>query len=170
MDRMLQDELLENLLFIERDRPKPFNSGDARRSNSCDYWPRAVLLERVAYLRELARFGDGTASETIRGTERYSTNLAVRLRSGTAERHESLGEILIVLDGHATLVTGDAIEKREPIQSGETRISAITSGSNQELRPGDIVHIPAGMRHQMLLTGNETVSYLAVRIAKGEEA
>ena len=169
MARMLPEDFLENLLFLDGDRPKASKLGDARRSNSCDRWPRAVLLERVAYLRELARFGDGTASETIRESAGYSTNLAVRLRSGTPERHETLGEILIVLDGHATLVSGDAIEKREQTGCAEARTSAITSGSSQELRPGDIVHIPAGTLHQMLLSGNETLSYLVVKIAKCDE-
>ena len=169
MNWMLREKILENLLSTERDRPEPPKSEDACRARSCDHWSRPVLLERAAYLRELARFGDGSAGEAISESPGYCTMLAVRLRSGPAEIHEMFGGIFIVLAGNATLVTGGTIEKREQAGWGEIRGSAIAGGSNQKLVAGDIVHVAAGMPHQILLSGNDTLSYLLVKITKGEE-
>lgn len=167
MDR--REEILEKLLSIERDRPALPKSRTAVNSRSCDHWSRPVLLERAAYLRKLARFGDGSASETVKEYTDYSSILSVRLRSGMAEIHEKLADIFIVLDGHGTLVTGGTIEKKEQVASGEIRGSAITGGSKQELRAGDLVHVDAGIPHQILLSGDNTLSCIVVKIRKSEQ-
>jgi mannose-6-phosphate isomerase-like protein (cupin superfamily) len=170
MDRILTEDIVKKLLSLEKDHsPKPSQSGDVRRSGTCDHWTRAVLLERAVYLRELARLGEGTAVEIIREYPDYNTILSVRLRSGSVEMHEKVARLFIVLDGHATLVTGGAIERKEQIACGEIRGSAITGGSNQELRAGDIVHVGAGVPDQIILEGDETLTCLIIKITKSVE-
>lgn len=166
---MLREEILEKLLFTERDRSAPPNPRNARSSRSCDHWPRPVLLERAAYLRKLARLGEGSASETIREHPGHRSILFVQLRSGMAEMHEQFTDIFIVLDGHGTLVTGGKIETTEQVGSGEIRGSAITGGSKQELRAGDLVHVAAGIPHQVLLAGDDTLSCVLVKIRESEQ-
>jgi mannose-6-phosphate isomerase-like protein (cupin superfamily) len=134
------------------------------RKNSIDHWPLVVLLERAAYLRKLAALGDGTASETLKEYPQHSTMLCVRSRSGDVELHDNFACMFHVLDGRATLLTGSIVAGAEPIASGDILAASIEPGSRQELRAGDVVHIPTGQRHQILVAGEKTVTYLAVKI------
>ena len=111
MDRMQQSEMLEKLLSGESRVPRPAKSPETAGSRSCDHWSSPVLLERVAYLHKLARFGDGTASEELKAFPGHNALLCVRQRSGMAEVDEECAQLFIVLEGRATMVTGCEIEE-----------------------------------------------------------
>lgn len=135
-----------------------------------DHTTRPVLMERIAYLRQMARASQGEASETLKQYPRHSIMLSVRLRSGIAELHQNFADLFIVLDGRATLVTGGSVEKPESIGPGEIRGAAINGGSPQDLRPGDIAHIAAGTPHQMLLSGETGFAAIVVKLREiGED-
>jgi mannose-6-phosphate isomerase-like protein (cupin superfamily) len=86
-----------------------------------DHWPAPILLERAAYLRKLAKHGDGQASETLKEYPLHSTMLSFRARNGVAELHEKFADLFYVLDGRATLVTGGTVVGAETIGPGEVR-------------------------------------------------
>jgi mannose-6-phosphate isomerase-like protein (cupin superfamily) len=165
MDRMQQAEMLGKLLSGEIRISRPAKSPDTAASLSCDHWSSPVLLERVAYLHKLARFGDGTASEELKIFPGHSATLSVRQRSGIAEVDEECAQLFMVLEGRATMVTGCRIE--------ETRTSQVaystTSGAGQELRAGDVVHVAARTPYQFLLAGDRTLGCLVIRIKETEE-
>ncbi len=131
--------------------------------NSVDHWTSAVLLERAAYLRKLARLSDGSASETLREYPQHAAMLCFRSRSGEAEIHEKFADLFIILAGAATLVTGGAVCGARTIGPGETRGDSIEGGASQELRAGEVVYIPAGTPHQMLLSGDKTIAYFILK-------
>jgi mannose-6-phosphate isomerase-like protein (cupin superfamily) len=166
MDRMQQAEILGELFSAESKTPERVKSPDTAGSRPWDHWSSPVLLERVAYLHKLARFGDGTASEEVKAFPGHSAMLSVRLRSGMVEVDEEFARFFIVLEGRATMVTGCKTEK-----TGNSVIENSTSrsGSTQELRAGDVVHIPARTPHQMLLAGDRTLGCLVIRIKETEE-
>ena len=139
--------------------PKP-----RAHKNPVDHWSPAILLERAAYLRKLAKHGDGSASETLKEYPQHFAMLSFRSRSGEAEVHERFADLFCVLAGTATLVTGGAVEGARVIGPGETRGKSIVGGTPQKLRAGDIVHVPAGTPHQMLLAGDETMSALIMKV------
>ena len=169
MDRMQQSEMLEKLLSGESRVPRPAKSPDTAGSRSCEHWSSPVLLERVAYLHKLARFGEGTASEELKAFPGHSAMLSVRQRSGMAEVDEDCAQLLIVLEGRATMVTGCKIEDASHTRTSQVANSASSSGSSQELRAGDVVHIAAGTPYQLLLSGDRTLSCLVIRIKETEE-
>jgi mannose-6-phosphate isomerase-like protein (cupin superfamily) len=129
-----------------------------------DHWTPAVLLERAATLRELARQGDGAASETLREYPGHCAMLLFRSRDGGAEVHENFADVFYVLDGHATLVTGGTVAGAASIGTGEIRGSSVEGGRRQELRAGDVAHVPAGLPHQMLVRGEQTVTCLVMKV------
>ena len=129
-----------------------------------DHWSPAVLLERATTLRKLARQGDGAASETLREYPGHCAMLLFRSRDGAAEVHENFADVFYVLDGHATLVTGGAVAGAASIGPGEIRGSSVEGGRRQELRAGDVAHVPAGLPHQMLLRGEQTVTCLVMKV------
>jgi hypothetical protein len=161
---MQKDEILERLVFSDGVAEAYARPEKDSTEQGCDHWSRPVLLERVAYLRRLARFSEGSASDTIREFPGYSMMLSVLLRSGDAVLLEDVSVILIVLDGHSTLLTGGTLERSKQVSQGEFRGAAISGGSSRELRAGDLVHVAAGTPHQLLLGGDKTISCLVARV------
>jgi mannose-6-phosphate isomerase-like protein (cupin superfamily) len=152
-------EILKNLAGHDPAPPAP----RSQSPNPVDHWTPAVLLERAAYLRKLARLGDGSASESLREYPQHTAMLSFRSRSGEAEIHEKFADLFIILGGAATLVTGGAVSGARSIAPGETRGDSIEGGATQLLRSGEVVHIPAGTPHQMLLSGDQTISYFILK-------
>lgn len=169
MDKMQQAEILGKLFSAESRGPEISKSPDTAGPRSWDHWPAAVLLERVAYLQKLARFGDGTASEELKAFPGHTAMLIVRLRSGAIETSEKFAQLLIVLEGRATMVKGDETEETSPAGAGQIPNSAIGNRSKQELRAGDVVHIAAGTPYQIMLAGDKSLGCLVIRIKETEE-
>jgi uncharacterized RmlC-like cupin family protein len=122
------------------------------------------LLERAAYLKKLARFGDGSASETLREYPRHLAMLSFRSRDGDAETHRNFATILFVLAGAATLVTGGTLTHARTVGPGETRGDSIEGGDRLGLKCGDVAHVPAGLPHQLLVAGETTVTCLVIKV------
>ena len=132
--------------------------------NPVDHWSPPVLLERAAYLRKLAKHGDGSASETLKEYPQHFAMLSFRSRDGEAEVHEKFADLFCVLAGKATLVTGGVVIGARTIAPGETRGASIEGGARQTLRAGDFAHVPAGTPHQMLVKGDDTFTSLVMKV------
>lgn len=132
-----------------------------------DHWSKAELLERAKNLQDKAAKGDGSASETLDKYPHHYTMLAFRQKSGGGELHQNFADMFVILDGHATVVTGGNVVEQKTVEAGEIRGKSVEGGTRQEVKVGDVVHIPAGMPHQMMLADGETVTYFVV---KAEEA
>jgi mannose-6-phosphate isomerase-like protein (cupin superfamily) len=132
--------------------------------NPVDHWSPAILLERAAYLRKLAKHGDGLASETLKEYPQHCAMLSFRSRSGEAEVHERFADLFYVLAGKATLVTGGVVAGARMVAPGETRGASIEGGARQTLRAGDMAHVPAGIPHQMLVAGENTITCLVMKV------
>ncbi|HUA99749.1 MAG TPA: hypothetical protein VMA34_15560 [Terracidiphilus sp.] len=136
----------------------------AERTNPVDHWSPPILLERAAYLRKLAKAGDGSASETLREYPQHFAMLSYRSRNGEAEVHEEFADLFYVLAGAATLVTGGNVTGARSAGPGETRGSGIEGGARQELRAGDVAHVPASVPHKMLVSSEETLTCFVLKI------
>jgi mannose-6-phosphate isomerase-like protein (cupin superfamily) len=141
-----------------------FALGVQAQTMQSDHWSSAQLKERAEHLKELAATGNGSASETLSTYPRHFTMLAYRSRSGTGELHQHFADIFSIVDGHATLLTGGQLIDPKVLRPGEITGTAVQRGSVQELHAGDIVHIPAGMPHQMLVAPGDTVTYFVVKV------
>ena len=106
----------------------------------------------------------GLATQTIK---KYSTDysmLAFRSQSGKAELHEKFADFYVVVAGEATLVTGGEIVNRKTTAAGEVRGDSIRDGREAKLAKGDIVHIPANIPHQLVLSKGDTFQYFVVKV------
>jgi mannose-6-phosphate isomerase-like protein (cupin superfamily) len=93
--------------------------------------------------------------------------------SATVAEHDLVSEVYHVIDGSATLVLGpDLVDKqRRPAAETTVRLlngpgnnaKGIRNGVTHELKPGDVVVIPAGTGHQFTKI-DDHISYLMVRI------
>jgi len=136
--------------------------------NPMDHWSLPILLERGAYLKKLAKYGDGSASETLREYSQHTAMLSFRGRDSEAEVHQNHANLFCVLAGSATLVTGGIVMRARAVAPGETCGDSIEGGMRQELKAGDIAHVPAAVPHQMLVAGEETVTCFVMKIKEAE--
>jgi hypothetical protein len=133
------------------------------QSMTSDHWTHEELLARAQHLRQQATQGDGSASETLEKYPHHYTMLAFRNRNGGGELHQNFADLFTIVDGRVTLITGGEMVDAKTVSPGEIRGSSVKGGTRQELKMGDVVHIPAGMPHQMLVADGDTVTYFVVK-------
>lgn len=155
--------ILRELLPVERPLPLPKGKKD-KRDDALDHLSAPILLERAAYLKKLARASEGSASEVLKEYPQHAIHLLVRSRDGGAEQHERFADLFFVIEGRAALLTGGTISEAKTVAPGEIRGSVIHGGVKQELCAGDLAHVPAGLPHQMLVSGDKFVTCLVVKI------
>jgi mannose-6-phosphate isomerase-like protein (cupin superfamily) len=136
----------------------------AQKRSPVDHWTPAILLERAAYLKKMARYGDGSACETLREYPQHHVMLSFRSRDGEAEMHQNFAFMFHVLAGTGTLVIGGTLTRARAAGLGEMRGDSIEGGAQQELKAGDIAHVPAGLQHQMLVAGEKTVTCFVMKV------
>jgi glc operon protein GlcG len=77
----------------------------------------------------------------------YKVDAGRRTGPGEVEFHTSVTDIMYVLDGQATVVTGGEMVDGRQVGPGEYRASATRGGTSQRLARGDVMVIPAGVPH-----------------------
>lgn len=100
--------------------------------------------------------------------EGYKIHASRREGPGMAEIHEYDTDIVYVLEGSATLVTGgDAIDAKTTAPE-EIRGSSIRGGDSREIQPGDVIVIPNGVPHWFQRVSSPLLYYVVkVRAAEG---
>jgi glc operon protein GlcG len=91
-----------------------------------------------------AAFGKG---QPLLEVENYKVHASRREGPGLAELHEADTDIIHVLTGTATLVTGGSVVDGRTIAPEEIRGSSIAGGEVRALAPGDVLVVPAGTPH-----------------------
>jgi mannose-6-phosphate isomerase-like protein (cupin superfamily) len=103
----------------------------------------------------------------------YRGKLAGASATSPAAEHDLVSEVYHVIDGSATLVTGwDVVDmQRRPADNEAVKMlngpgnngKSIRNGVTYQLKPGDVVIIPAGVGHWFTRI-DDHISYLMVRI------
>ena len=122
------------------------------------------LLQLAQQMREQAKNSKDAGTGILEKHLDSSTILAFRDRDGKAELHQQFGDVFVVLQGTATLVTGGTIASPMTSAPGEIRGTSIQEGIRKKLQEGDIAHIPAGVPHQVILDSGGTFTYFVVKI------
>jgi uncharacterized protein GlcG (DUF336 family) len=79
--------------------------------------------------------------------DRYKIHASRRTSAGMAEVHERDSDIVYVLEGTATFVTGGTVVEGKTIGQDEIRGKLIAGGDTRQLVKGDIVVVPNGVPH-----------------------
>jgi glc operon protein GlcG len=77
----------------------------------------------------------------------YMVHTSRRTAPGQAEIHLRDTDIIYVLEGQATLVTGGTAVDAKPTAADELRGSAIEGGETRQIARGDVITVPAGTPH-----------------------
>jgi len=104
------------------------------------------------------------ANQSLGTFDNHSFMLAHREGTGAAELHETQHDVFFVQSGQATLVVGGTLMEPKTVAPHEIRGPSINGGEQKELGPGDVVHIPAGIPHQLLVDAGRQFTYFVVKI------
>lgn len=77
----------------------------------------------------------------------YMVHASHRDGAGMAEVHTEDADIMYVLDGTATVITGGEAVEAKTVGAGEIRGASIRNGDERQVKKGDVVIIPAGVPH-----------------------
>jgi glc operon protein GlcG len=77
----------------------------------------------------------------------YAINTSRRDSPGTVEVHEKDSDLIYVVKGSATFVTGGTLVDGRKIAEHEIRGTELNGGEAQNLVPGDVIVVPAGVPH-----------------------
>ena len=83
-------------------------------------------------------------------TTGYKLDAGRRVKPGEVEFHECIADVMHVVEGHATVVTGGTMVDSRVVSPGELRARSTTGGRTHELHAGDVLAIPNGVPHQFV--------------------
>ena len=110
--------------------------------------PATAAGQQATYIaadRTTAAFAKG---QPLLETDRYKVHASRREAPGQAEIHDADTDVIYVLDGTATIVTGGQATAVRETAPGERRGQAIDGGTAQRLAKGDVLVVPNGVPHQ----------------------
>jgi len=84
---------------------------------------------------------------TLLNNGAYQILTSHRIAPGQVEVHAQYGDIMYVVEGSATVVTGGTVVDGKTTAPGEIRGKSITGGNSNHLVPGDLLVIQAGTPH-----------------------
>src|SRR5205823_14447112 len=88
-----------------------------------------------------AKFGSGGL---LLDTPMYKVDAGRRTAAGEVELHTYVTDIMYVLQGEATVVTGGEVIQQRQVGPGEYKGAALEGGSSQQLKKGDVMVVPQG--------------------------
>jgi len=122
--------------------------------------------ELKGYGKKLApKINEGkVASERLATFPNHFAMIAHREGDGEAELHEKMADLFVVQSGEGTLVVGGTVPGAKTTAPGEIRGPSIQGGEHKRLGPGDVVHIPANVPHQVLVAPGKQFTYFVMKV------
>lgn len=94
------------------------------------------------------------------GSEKYMVHASRRDKPGQAEVHTKDADIIYVLDGTATFVTGGTAVDAKTTAADEIRGTEIAGGDTRLISKGDVIIVPAGTPHWFKEVSNPFLYYV----------
>jgi mannose-6-phosphate isomerase-like protein (cupin superfamily) len=96
--------------------------------------------------------------------DNHLIGISHREGDGSAELHETQTDIMIVHSGNAKLIVGGTMVAPKTVKPHEVRGTSIEGGEEKQLGPGDIIHIPANIPHQLKIAAGTKFNYLVIKV------
>jgi mannose-6-phosphate isomerase-like protein (cupin superfamily) len=136
----------------------------AQAADSVRHLPAATLREAVsAAPGEPAR---SLYARIVVDAGAYTVIALRRTGDGEAEVHAEWDDVMMVQEGGATLLSGGEVSGARQTAPGELRGGRIAGGTRRALTAGDVVTVPAGVPHQMLVGPGGSITYLVVKVRR----
>ena len=89
-----------------------------------------------------------------------------RDKTGETEVHMALNDIYVVESGHAKITVGGQVTGNRETLPTEWLGGDISGGTDYSLAPGDVLFIPAGAPHKVLVSPKASITYVLVKTPK----
>ena len=127
------------------------------------YFPAEALRN---LLSAEARSGRRGPARRVGAQPGYEYVAVRRDRTGDAEVHATLDDVMFIREGGATLAYGGRLADPRQAKPGEFRGKEIIGGRTQVVSSGDMVVVPAGTPHQMQVSPGASISYVMLKIPR----
>jgi hypothetical protein len=107
---------------------------------------------------------DHSARETLADFGDHRFRMLYRDADGNPEQHDTIVDIVMVESGEGTLMLGGTMDGRRATTAGEWVGTRLTGGDRHALKPGTLVHIPAGVPHSFLVPSGQHITYVLLKI------
>ena len=121
-------------------------------SNGAAYFPAAAVDEKFR------------AGGLLLDEAGYKIDAGRREAPGEVEYHEHVVDVMHVVSGSATVITGGSMVDAREVAPGELRASTVQGGEPHELSEGDVLAIPSGVPHQFTEVSDPFL-YFVVKVA-----
>jgi len=135
----------------------------AQTGSKAEVFSGKDISAQLATLAQVSK-ASGSSGATLGDYSSHAIKLSVRTASGGAEIHAHYDDIFVVTEGKATLITGGTVMNAQTGNDGETKGSSIQDGKSQSITKSDIVHIPAGTPHQLIIGPGDVFSTIVVKV------
>ena len=90
----------------------------------------------------------------------YRVDASRREKPGEAEIHVKDTDVIYVLRGSATFITGGEVVNAQTTARDEVRGSSIRNGESRQIAKGDVIVVPNGVPHQFVEVTNPFLYYV----------
>lgn len=136
----------------------------AQAADSVRHLPAATLRGAVAATP--GQEGRALYARMMADAGSYTVIAIRRTADGEAEVHAQWDDVMLIQEGAATLLTGSTLRDARQTAPGELRGGEIVDGIRRPVAAGDVVTVPAGVPHQVLVGPGQFVTYLVVKVRR----
>ncbi len=111
----------------------------------------------------MASFEKGSPLVAATPNGHYSILTARREKPGQSELHAKDTDVVYVVEGTATFVTGGEIVEGKTTAPDEVRGASIKDGTSHKLAKGDVIVVPSNTPHQFVEVSNPFL-YFVVKV------
>jgi mannose-6-phosphate isomerase-like protein (cupin superfamily) len=94
----------------------------------------------------------------------HYTMVAYREATGSAEVHEKEADVFYAISGDATIITGGKLVNQRTEKPNELRGTSVEGGKKESFPQGSVIHIPAGVPHQLIIEKGRPFTYFVVKV------
>jgi mannose-6-phosphate isomerase-like protein (cupin superfamily) len=129
------------------------------------HWTAKELRGYEKPLEEKVSGPNKTSSVKLADYGSSNVSISHREAYGIPEIHDHMDDYFVVQSGAATLIIGgEVVHPKKQDDPRETRGDAIKGGEKRKLLPGDVVHIPHKMPHQLLVEPGKKFTYFVIKV------
>lgn len=138
------------------------------QAKKIDFYSASDLAAREQAMKAKVDPTTGLVGVTLEKYPNHLTMFILREKDGQSELHDKVADVFMAVDGKAELWTGGTMVDAKTTDKGESRGSGLNGGSKILLQKGDIVHIPAGIPHQVRIAKGGHFAYFVVKSEEGK--
>lgn len=127
------------------------------------HWTAADLKRHDAELSKHVG-ADHSSRETLADYGDHRFRMLFRDADGNPEQHDAIIDIVYVQSGAGTLMLGGTMAGKRTTAPGEWVGTKLEGGDRHPLGAGDIIHIPAGIPHSVLVPAGGQIAYVLLKI------